>query len=94
METFKLQNGYSNRIDKRTFRRMTIEEGKRLYKGQRVCFDHGGLYRRAKVNGAVKTWKKDTKRVEVPLKYGLYDCFIACNREDGTMEYLLVEVTE
>jgi len=26
----------------------------------------------AKVNGKVRTWKRDSNRVEIPLKYGLY----------------------
>ena len=28
---------------------------------------------RWKVNGMVKTWKRDETRVKVPLKHGLYD---------------------
>jgi hypothetical protein len=30
-----------------------------------------GFARRAKVNGAVRTWKRNPERVEVPLKYGM-----------------------
>ncbi len=32
-----------------------------------------GTAKRAKVNGKVRTWKRDLTRVEVPLKYGLYE---------------------
>lgn len=32
-----------------------------------------GTSRRAKVNGKVKTWKRDPNRVEVPIKYGMYE---------------------
>ena len=32
-----------------------------------------GTARHAKVNGAVRTWKRDPNRVEVPVKYGLYE---------------------
>lgn len=32
-----------------------------------------GQARRAKVNGKVRTWKRDTRRVELPVKYGLYE---------------------
>lgn len=28
--------------------------------------------RRVKVNGAVRTWKRDANRIEVPVKYGMY----------------------
>jgi hypothetical protein len=30
-----------------------------------------GTARRCKINGKVRTWKRDTGRVEVPVKYGL-----------------------
>ena len=32
-----------------------------------------GTARQCKVNGAVKTWKRDANRVEVPIKYGMYE---------------------
>lgn len=32
-----------------------------------------GTARTAKVNGAVRTWKRDANRVEVPVKYGMYE---------------------
>ena len=32
-----------------------------------------GTARRIKVNGAVRTWKRDPNRIEVPVKYGLYE---------------------
>lgn len=34
---------------------------------------NGGDARQCKVNGRVRTWKRDAGRVEVPLKYGLYE---------------------
>lgn len=34
-----------------------------------------GTPMRARVNGKVKTWKRDTNRVQVPMKHGLYECF-------------------
>ena len=34
-----------------------------------VCND--GKARQCKVNGKVRTWKTDPRRIEVPLKYGL-----------------------
>jgi len=27
-----------------------------------------------KVNGKVRTWKRDANRIELPVKYGLYEC--------------------
>ena len=32
-----------------------------------------GTARTAKVNGKVRTWKRDPNRVEIPIKYGLYE---------------------
>ena len=32
-----------------------------------------GTARRAKVNGRVRTWKRTPSRVEIPVKYGLYE---------------------
>ena len=30
---------------------------------------------RARVNGKVKTWKRNPDRFQVPMKHGLYTCF-------------------
>ena len=27
-----------------------------------------------KVNGAIKTWKREPDRIEIPVKYGMYEC--------------------
>lgn len=56
------------------FRRMTLEDAKKLGYGEHVWFlALDGTAARAKVNGKAKTWKRDQTRVEVPLKYGLYE---------------------
>ena len=33
---------------------------------------HGDA-RQAKVNGTVRIWKRDVNRIEVPIKYGMYE---------------------
>lgn len=38
-----------------------------------VCND--GKARQATVNGRVRTWKRDASRIEIPLKYGMYEYF-------------------
>ena len=55
---------------------MTLVEAKELKYGDVI---HHVLYtnldgtpQRWRVNGNVKTWKRDASRVEVPLKHGLY----------------------
>jgi hypothetical protein len=35
--------------------------------------DKLGCARQVKVNGAVRTWKRDANRIEVPFKYGMYE---------------------
>ena len=55
---------------------MTLQQAKELKSGTIVHFDHNlttrGKCRNFRVNGKVKTWKRDADRVYVPLKSGLY----------------------
>src|SRR3990167_9477060 len=56
-------------------RNLTLPEVKALSAGSHVEFvANDGTLRRLKINGAVKTWKRDSKRVEVPVKYGYFEC--------------------
>lgn len=54
---------------------MTIAQAKALRRGQGVCTEAfktaKGLPQRWRVSGTPKTWKTDSGRVQVPLKYGL-----------------------
>ena len=58
---------------------MNIDQAKALRSGQ-IC-EHitvqnaDGTPLRGRVNGKVKTWKRDDTRVQVPMKHGLYDYF-------------------
>jgi hypothetical protein len=38
-----------------------------------TALDIHGMSRTVKVNGKVRTWKRDAGRVEVPYKYGMYE---------------------
>lgn len=40
-----------------------------------------GDAREVKVNGAVRRWKRDASRIEVPCKYGLYEYFTLYARD-------------
>lgn len=55
---------------------MTLEEAKQLQIGEIVHHtinkNADGTPERWKVNGQVKTWKRDPSRVKVPVKHGLY----------------------
>ena len=48
---------------------ITLDEAKKLRPGD-ILIDQRG--KRWKVNGQVKTWKRDPNRIRVPLKHGLY----------------------
>lgn len=88
-----LRNGYDRSKDPEShrFRPMLATEAKRLIPGQRVWFlAVDGTARAVTINGAPKTWKRDATRVEVPVKYGLYEYNRFTARSDGTMDRLLV----
>jgi len=48
---------------------ITLDEAKQLQYGDILVDEYG---KRWKVSGQVKTWKRDTNRIRVPLKHGLY----------------------
>lgn len=48
---------------------ITLDDAKKLKYGDVLIDDNG---KRWKVNGRVKTWKRDPKRIRIPLKHGLY----------------------
>lgn len=55
---------------------ITLEQAKRLKHGDILYHvtlkNSDGSAQRWRVNGKVKTWKRDVTRVQVPLKRGLY----------------------
>lgn len=95
----QLTSGYDRKKTPatKTYRPMTLEEGKALSvwgtSRVKVMGNNGKVYD-ARLNGAVKTWKTDPFRVEIPLKYGMRECWRARAIEtaDGwIIEGLLVE---
>jgi len=54
---------------------MTLEQAKNLKYGQilyhSIHRNADGTPQRWRVNGRVKTWKRDSSKVEVPVKHGL-----------------------
>ena len=76
---------------------LTLEQAKGLAIGQTLYHvtnrNADGSPQRWRVNGAVKTWKRDQGRVRVPLKHGLYayghltqdDLHLLCLTEGGAM---------
>ncbi|HXB10848.1 MAG TPA: hypothetical protein VNZ45_02595 [Bacteroidia bacterium] len=76
METITLRDGYSKKPEYKTFRKLVdiAEMIEHCSKHSYIWFiSIDGTARRAKVNGKVRTWKRNTNRVEVPVKYGLYE---------------------
>lgn len=81
---------YGGREGEGDFRAMTLAEAKALHSGQHVwVLARQGDARRAKVNGAPRTWKRDPSRVEIPLKYGMYE-YATFNEDDVAKGRLLV----
>lgn len=54
---------------------LTREEILALRPGQHIgCRLLSGGVGQVKINGKIKTWKREPDRVEVPVKYGMYEC--------------------
>ena len=53
-------------------RTMTRDEVLNVCGHVEVILNNGRLGR-VKINGAVRTWKRDADRVEIPVKYGMYE---------------------
>ena len=66
---------------------ITKEIAQRLHTGQ-VLYHKGltnkdGSPVRARVNGVVKFWKRSPERFQIPMKYGLKECFYITNSENA-----------
>ena len=64
---------------------MTIKEAKELTTGtilyEKRYMNADGSPRRWRVNGKVKTWKRDKSRIEIPVKHGLYSYGRICTQD-------------
>lgn len=84
---------YAGREGSGEFRPMTVDEVRGLRYGQHVwalCIPLQDA-RRVKINGAVRTWKRDPNRLEVPVKYGMYE-YATFTESDVAQGRLLMEV--
>lgn len=73
----RLANGYDRRakVERADFRPLELQEGLTLDYRRTVYFRAmDGTARECRVNGKVRTWKRDARRVEIPCKYGLREC--------------------
>jgi hypothetical protein len=80
--TFQVRNGYdrnhskSHKPEMLTFRNPVniAEMFNHCNSVSHIWFRaNDGTARQAKVNGKVRTWKRDPNRIEVPVKYGMYE---------------------
>lgn len=86
--TFTLVDGYDRRKapPAATYRYMTPEEARQLRPGSHATMRaNDGTARTVKINGAPRTWKRDPSRLEVPVKYGMYECATFEARPNGTV---------
>jgi hypothetical protein len=75
MAEYTVRDGYDRRkvpvVVK--VRDVTREEALALT-GHAEFIANDGTLRNVKVNGKVRTWKREPDRIEVPCKYGMYEC--------------------
>lgn len=92
MEGIQQLKKYAGREGNGNFRAMTFEEASALTYGQQIwMLSVNGDARRVKVNGQPKRWKRDATRIEVSLKYGMYE-YARFDERDISQGRLLVEV--
>jgi hypothetical protein len=99
-ETFTLVDGYdkSSNQTRNLYRWMTIPEAQSLTSHTLEIRAKDGTARRVTLNGRPRTWKsaRNANRVEVPLKYGMYEYATFTNQPDGRVgngvSYLVVRV--
>lgn len=75
-EVFTLADGYDRRKKPSLaqYRAMTFAECAALHSGQHCAIlARDGKARTVKINGAPKTWRRDSSRLEIPVKYGMYE---------------------
>lgn len=78
----------------REYRNLTEAEVRGLGRGEHVqIILTTGRVGMARVNGAVRTWKRDPNRVEIPMKYGFRDCFTLTLKEATRLMVVEIEPT-
>ena len=81
---------YGGREGEGNFRPMTFQEARALSYGNHIWFVGArGDARRVKVNGRPRTWVRSPDRIEIPVKYGMYE-FAIFNERDIAEGKLLV----
>jgi hypothetical protein len=90
MAKYKLYGGREGHAE---FRTMALEEAKMLRSGETIWFvANDGSARRLKVNGQVRRWKRQPDKIEVPVKYGMYEYDILSSSDFGFNGRVLVHL--
>ena len=82
----KIEKQIINNLKKKGNKMITLEQAKNLKWGDELLHvewknaDKSAM--RFKVNGQVKTWKRNPNKIRVPLKYGLYEFGYLVNEDD------------
>ena len=89
-EVFR-QSDRKKKPDAVTVRKLTRDEIMALGYSRHVpIILNNGRLGECKINGAIRTWKRDPDRVEIPVKYGMYEFGTFSLAE--AMERFVVEV--
>lgn len=51
---------------------------------------NNGTLGECKINGAIRTWKREPDRVEIPLKYGMYE-YATFNLDEALARFVIRE---
>jgi len=90
MSELMLKSGYDHKksAEPSPYRPMTPQEALALTYGQSVPFlARDGTVRTVRVSGKVRTWKRDPNRIELPVKYGLYESALFVARDGRMVEW-------
>jgi hypothetical protein len=90
-DTFEviLQSDRKKTPTKVTVRRATREEVMALSNRSHVpVLLNNGRLGECKINGAIRIWKRDPDRVEIPVKYGMYE-FATFSLDDALMRFVV-----
>ena len=73
-EQLSILDGY-NKKTMHTVRKLTFQELKTHLENNHefLCIDNKNLLRRCRKGSSVKTWKRDSYRMECTFKYGMYE---------------------
>ena len=94
-DSFIVKDGYDRNKHKREHkvRYMTLDEVKALdWRSNLKFIANDGTLRVIRLNGAIKRWKREPDRVEVPLKYGLREC-VRLSGEEACKRLVVVLAT-